>query len=123
MPLLECRLRMKMKKASQKAKIGEGCTIERELLSSLPKDSKVVWSKGNDSISYTNLNNSEVWGSKYSGSTMSYPSLTILNVDKSDEGYYSCRIEYPEDSAEYDDTDLEWPITHLHVASACKLFI
>ncbi|VDI78230.1 Hypothetical predicted protein [Mytilus galloprovincialis] len=114
---------MKVKEASQRVIIGEGCTIECEFLTSPPKDSVVVWSKGNDPNILTNLNETKDWTSKYGGSSLKFPSLNVFRVEESDRGYYSCQIQYPEDSAEYEDTILNWPITFLHVSGVSNLCI
>lgn len=106
---------MKIMNKSQQVNIGAGCTIDCDFLTSPPADSVVIWTKGRDPSCMTIINTTNNRSSKYGGSSLEFPSLNIHNVEMSDDGYYSCRIQYPEESAEFEDTNLNWPITYLHV--------
>ena len=61
------------------------CTV-----SANPAHTSVNWQKVVNGVS-TNINLFQ--SNKYSGSTTSSPSLTVLNVVLSDEGYYTCNAQ------------------------------
>ena len=68
--------------------VGSNLTVECNITAD-PAVGVVHWTIVGVDGSVTKLNNS-LDPSKYSGSTPSDPSLTIINVDFSDEGNYSC---------------------------------
>ncbi|XP_063409611.1 uncharacterized protein LOC134692909 isoform X2 [Mytilus trossulus] len=105
--------RLKMK-PSFEVKIGGGCTLECEKVVPLPDGSTVYWVKEKNSKE-VELTVDETTSTKYKGSQFDYPSLNILRATKEDEGHYSCRIRYPEESAESMDENITWPKTFLHV--------
>ncbi|XP_076085955.1 uncharacterized protein LOC143056690 [Mytilus galloprovincialis] len=105
--------RLKMK-PSFEVKVSSGCTLECEKVVPLPDGSKVYWVKEKNGKE-VELTVDETTSTKYKGSQFDYPSLNILRATKEDEGHYSCRICYPEDSAESMDKNITWPKTFLHV--------
>ncbi|XP_063408806.1 uncharacterized protein LOC134692286 [Mytilus trossulus] len=109
--------RLKMK-PSFEVKVGGGCTLECETVVPLPDGSKVYWVKEKNSEE-VKLTVDETTSNKYKGSQVNYPSLNIFCATKEDEGHYSCRIRYPEESAESMDENITWPKTCLHVNN-CK---
>ncbi|XP_063410856.1 uncharacterized protein LOC134693845 [Mytilus trossulus] len=102
--------RLKLK-PSFNVKIGEGCTLDCEVVVSLPKGASIYWVRMK-SDQETRIVIDEM---KYKGSEVGYPSLNILNSSTDDEGYYSCRIEYPVNCAESGEGELTWLKTFLHV--------
>lgn len=114
--------RLCIKEESYRATRGEGCTLECKVLVPLPDGSTIQWYKGKDDLR-TNMKEDPFWRTKYDGASLQYPSLIILNCEESDQGFYSCEIKYPHDSAEYDDNlKTKWPITFLHVLKVSRLF-
>ncbi|CAG2240127.1 TTN [Mytilus edulis] len=111
--------RLKMK-PSFEVKVGGGCTLECETVVPLPDGSKVYWVKEKNSKE-VELRVDETTSNKYKGSQVDYPSLNIFCATKEDEGHYSCRIRYPEESAESMDENITWPKTCLHVNN-CKYY-
>ncbi|CAG2198883.1 unnamed protein product [Mytilus edulis] len=105
--------RLKMK-PSFEVKVGFGCTLECEIIVPLPDGSKVYWIKEENSKE-EELTVDETTSNKYKGSQSDYASLNIYCATKEDEGHYSCRIRYPEESAESMDENVKWPKTYLHV--------
>ncbi|XP_052081887.1 uncharacterized protein LOC127719694 isoform X2 [Mytilus californianus] len=98
-------------KPSFDVKIGDGCTLDCEVIVALPKGASIYWVR----MMSDHETRVIVDAMKYKGSEVGYPSLIILNSSKDDEGYYSCRIEYPVNCAESGDEELTWPKTFLHV--------
>ncbi|XP_052058800.1 uncharacterized protein LOC127699103 isoform X2 [Mytilus californianus] len=91
---------------------GCGCTINCEINSRLPSESRICWFKDHNGVDEPVI----VDSIKYHGSTIEFPSLVISNADKCDEGFYACRIMYPTDYQYEEDTEtVVWPKTYLHV--------
>lgn len=67
--------------------VGDNATVTC-IVSGTPAATSVSWQRTINSVTMTvNLNNF----SKYSGGTLTTPSLSIFNVSKEDEGSYSCQ--------------------------------
>ena len=61
---------------------GNNITLQCDI-DGFPETSRVYWTRDNTEINTSNTN-------KYSGSILSEPSLTIIDVAFSDAGVYSC---------------------------------
>ena len=78
---------MQIVQSSYSVLIGQSRTLEC-LVSGSPSATSVYWQKVVNSVTTTINSNTNT--NKYSGSTVTTPSLTVLNADQNDEANYVC---------------------------------
>ncbi|CAG2238632.1 unnamed protein product [Mytilus edulis] len=64
---------------------GQDITLECKIKTELP-NRDLSWLKGSNMLRSYRIE-------KYSGGSLSEPSLTIKNIDRNDAGYYTCKLE------------------------------